>query len=61
MGSDGSIVDFDFCINLKAVPNGPNGPVVQWSVAGDEPAYRGRMVREFEGSTVNGPRNLKAG
>jgi hypothetical protein len=46
-----TITDFDFCIDI--VPNGPVTPV-QWSVADDEPAYRGLMVREFEGSAGTG-------
>ncbi|KAF8807378.1 hypothetical protein BYT27DRAFT_7164905 [Phlegmacium glaucopus] len=46
-----TVVDFDFCIDI--VPNSPVDPV-QWSVADDEPAYRGLMVREFEGSVGTG-------
>ena len=46
-----TITDFDFCIDV--VPNGPVTPV-QWSVADDEPAYRGLMVREFEALTGTG-------
>lgn len=51
-----TITDFDFCIDI--VPNGPVTPI-QWSVADDEPAYRGLMVREFEGSTGTGRRVAK--
>ena len=32
------VTDFDFCIDIES-----NTPVVQWSVADDEPAYRGLM------------------
>lgn len=46
-----TVTDFDFCFDI--VPNGPVTPV-QWSVADDEPAYRGLMVREFESSTGTG-------
>jgi len=35
------------------VPDGPVKPS-QWSVEDDEPAYRGLMVREFEGSAGTG-------
>ena len=44
-----TVTDFNFCIDIES-----NAPVVQWSVADDEPAYRGLMVREFEGSTGTG-------
>ena len=37
-----TVTDFDFCIDI----NGSVTPV-QWSVADDEPAYRGHMEREF--------------
>ena len=46
-----TVIDFDFCIDI--VPSGPVTPI-QWSIADDEPTYRGLMVREFEGSAVTG-------
>lgn len=46
-----TVTDFDFCIDI--VPNVPVQPV-QWSVEDNEPAYRGLMVREFEGSAGTG-------
>ena len=51
-----TITDFDFCFDIA-----PTHPVipVQWSVADDEPAYRGLMVREFEGSTGTGKQVAK--
>jgi hypothetical protein len=46
-----TITDFDFCFDI--VPKSPVTPI-QWSVADDEPAYRGLMVLEFEGSAGTG-------
>ena len=56
-GTLGQIIDFDFCIDIV-----PDASVIAWSVADDEPAYRGRMEREFEGSTTGtGKPNIKVG
>ena len=44
-----TIIDFDFCIDIQS-----KVPVVQWSVPDNEPAYRGRMVREVEGPKRRG-------
>lgn len=41
-----TVVDFNFCIDIV-----PNGPPIQWSVADDQPAYRGLMVPELEAGT----------
>lgn len=42
------VTDFDFCIEI--VPEVTEGrEPIQWSVRDDEPAYRGKMVREYEG------------
>ncbi|KDR84964.1 hypothetical protein GALMADRAFT_218038 [Galerina marginata CBS 339.88] len=58
-----TVTDFDFCIDITpgqvdagltspSSPSGSTGPrtvaPIQWSVADDEPAYRGKMVREYE-------------
>ena len=48
-----TVTDFDFCIDITRKSN---TLVVQWSVADDEPTYRGLMVREFEGSAGTGRR-----
>ena len=48
-----TVTDSNFCIDITR-SNAP--PVVQWSVADDQPTYRGLMVREFEGSTGTGRR-----
>lgn len=46
-----TVVDFDFCIDISPHNWAGNkaGVPVHWSVADDEPAYRGKMVREYEG------------
>lgn len=46
-----TVIDFDFSIDI--LPNAPLNPI-QWSLADDEPAYRGLMVREVEGSVQTG-------
>ena len=52
-----TVTDFDFCFDIAPTKD----PVtsVQWSVADDQPAYRGLMVREFEGSTGTGKQVAK--
>ncbi|PPQ99605.1 hypothetical protein CVT24_005181 [Panaeolus cyanescens] len=42
-----TITDFDFCISIRPPPNHISQPVY-WTVGDDDPAYRGRMVREVE-------------
>ncbi|KAF9040595.1 hypothetical protein BJ165DRAFT_1530464 [Panaeolus papilionaceus] len=42
-----TITDFDFCINIRPPHNRVSQPVF-WTVGDDDPAYRGRMVREVE-------------
>jgi len=45
-----TVVDFDFCIDISPQHSAANkaSVPVQWSVGDEEPAYRGRMVREYE-------------
>lgn len=47
-----NVVDFDFCIDIspQSSPDNRASVPVHWSVADDEPAYRGKMVREYEAS-----------
>ena len=44
-----TVMDFNFCIDIES-----NALIVPWTVADDEPAYRGLMVREFEGPMGTG-------
>lgn len=46
-----TVVDFDFCIDISPYNSAGNraSVPVHWSVADNEPAYRGKMVRECEG------------
>jgi hypothetical protein len=41
-----TVVDFDFCIDITSDMPVKHEPV-HWSVGDDEPAYRGKMVREY--------------
>lgn len=43
-----TVVDFDFCIDVHPEVAGGLGPI-PWTVSENEPAYRGKMVREYEG------------
>ena len=48
-----TITDFDFCIDVHAVEG---MKPIHWTVADDEPAYRGKPVREVENYLAPGKR-----
>lgn len=50
-----TVTDFDFCIDIKPGQELDPQPT-HWSVADDEPAYRGLMVREVEMPLAAGKR-----
>lgn len=45
-----TVVDFDFFIDVLPEATEGRDPAT-WSINDDEPAYRGKMVREYEGSS----------